>query len=306
MTVSKSLHTQSKLKEESCRPLSTVSSRSTDGLANFQVSYVGGSFTIDKATSTTTVTFEVGSYVYCGTAFTAMATATGAGGLSVSVTPVTYSGDCVNVTAGGCSASATYAGDVNHYPSPTGQASIMITPATPTITVTGGNYAYDGNPHPATGVAKGINNLMVSGTFGFAYTPGGASVPTIPGAYSALGTFTSTSANYSSGGSGTAEISIGYGVCTAGPGGVVLPPLNSDGSSVYPRKGGSTIPVKFRVCAASGSSISNPSAVFAGGTGSISMLSAVRGTIDNVNESGVTDVPARGVPLGCFGPAMDL
>jgi len=109
-----------------------------------------------------------------------MASATGAGGLSVGVTPVTYSGDCVNVTAGGCTASAIYAGDVNHYPSPTGQASIMITPATPTITVTGGNYAYDGNPHPATGVAKGINNLMVPGTFGFAYTPGGASVPTIP------------------------------------------------------------------------------------------------------------------------------
>src|SRR5215471_243351 len=220
-----------------------------------------------------------------------MASATGAGGLSVGVTPVTYSGDCVNVTAGGCTASAIYAGDVNHYPSPTGQASIMITPATPTITVTGGNYAYDGNPHPATGVAKGINNLMVSGTFGFAYTPGGASVPTIPGAYSALGTFTSTSANYSSGGSGSTAINIGYGVCTAGPGGVVLPPLNSDGSSVYPRKGGSTIPVKFRVCAASGTSVSNPSAVFASGTSSISMLSAVRGTIDNVNESGVTDVP---------------
>src|SRR5262249_59510957 len=52
---------------------------------------------------------------------------------------------------------------------------------------------------------------------------------------------------------------IGYGLCSAsvGAGGVILPPINSDGTSVY-RKGNSTIPVKFRVCAANGSSISNP------------------------------------------------
>ena len=41
-----------------------------------------------------------------------------------------------------------------------------------------------------------------------------------------------------------------------------MPPINSDGSSVYKRKGGSTIPVKFKVCGANGNQSSNPDAVF--------------------------------------------
>jgi hypothetical protein len=49
--------------------------------------------------------------------------------------------------------------------------------------------------------------------------------------------------------------------------------------------------VKFRLCAANGSVISNPAAVFAGTGGQLTMLSAVRGTIENVNETGATDIP---------------
>ena len=260
------------------------------GLSNYQISYVPGSFTIGKAASTTMLTFEAGPYVYRATAFTATAVATGPGGLSVPVTPVTYSGDCINVTAGGCTANASYGGDGNHNGS-SGSLSIAITPEIPMISVAGVNTAFDGNPHAATGTAKGIGGVTVPGSFAFVYTPGGSAVPTLPGVYSALGTFTSGSPNYTSGGSGTASINIGYGVCTAGPGGVVLPPINSDGSSVYQRKGGSTIPVKFRVCAANGSAISNPAAVFAGTGGTLTMLSAVRGTINNINEADGTDIP---------------
>jgi hypothetical protein len=86
---------------------------------------------------------------------------------------------------------------------------------------------------------------------------------------------------------------ITFGACSAavGAGGVILPPINSDGTSVYPRKGGSTIPVRFRVCNAAGAAISNSAAVFAPTGGSLTMLSTVRGTIDNVNEGGITDVP---------------
>ena len=39
---------------------------------------------------------------------------------------------------------------------------------------------------------------------------------------------------------------------------MILQPINSDGTSVYNRKGGSTIPVKFRVCDAAGRPIANP------------------------------------------------
>jgi hypothetical protein len=95
------------------------------------------------------------------------------------------------------------------------------------------------------------------------------------------------------GSSGSTKFDITYGACssTFGPGGVILPPVNSDGSSVYSRKGGSTIPVKFRVCDADGNPISNPAAVFTIGVGSITPLGAVRGTVDGANEVPVADIP---------------
>jgi hypothetical protein len=93
------------------------------------------------------------------------------------------------------------------------------------------------------------------------------------------------------------SLTIGYGPCSAGygPGGVILQPINSDGSSVYNRKGGSTIPVKFTVCDASGNPISDPAAVFpVPPVGSITMLNAVRGTVSVVNEPGISDIPDMG------------
>jgi hypothetical protein len=93
--------------------------------------------------------------------------------------------------------------------------------------------------------------------------------------------------------SGTKTFAITYGLCSpaVGAGGVILQPINSDGTSVFARKGGSTIPVKFRVCDASGNPISNPTAVFAGTGGALTMLSAVRGTVDVVNEPGISEIP---------------
>src|ERR1051326_2620629 len=90
------------------------------------------SITINKASSTTTVTFESGPYTYRASAFTATAAVTGVN-LSQAVTPVTYSGDCTNVTStNGCTASATFAGDGNHDGS-NNNASITITKANQTI-----------------------------------------------------------------------------------------------------------------------------------------------------------------------------
>ena len=74
------------------------------GDANHNGSSDSKSITIEKASSTTTVTFEAGPYTYRGTAFTATAAVTGVGGLNQPVT-VSYSGDCLNVTvANGCTA----------------------------------------------------------------------------------------------------------------------------------------------------------------------------------------------------------
>jgi hypothetical protein len=61
---------------------------------------------------------------------------------------------------------------------------------------------------------------------------------------------------------------------------------------VYKRKGGSTIPVKFKVCDAAGNAITDPNAVFGGGScGGITLTSIRRGTVDNVNENATTDIP---------------
>lgn len=163
-----------------------------------------GPGTITKAPTTTTVTFEAGPYVYRGTAFTATANVTGAGGLSQAVTPVNYTGDCTNVTsANGCSASATYAESANHFSS-NDSKSITITPATPTVTVTFGAspITYDGNPHPASVTVNGVSGALAiptNGTTAISYTKDAApfvGTPTDAGAYTASASFTSANANY--------------------------------------------------------------------------------------------------------------
>ena len=83
-----------------------------------------------------------------------------------------------------------------------------------------------------------------------------------------------------------ATLTIGYGTCTGpnGPGGVILQPINADGSSVFP-KAGRTAPVKFTVCDANGNPIADPNAVFAGTGGMLVMLSAVRGQLPSPDEN---------------------
>jgi hypothetical protein len=130
----------------------------------------------------------------------------------------------------------------------------------------------------------------LSGAAGFTGTAVGA---TLPGTYTITptqGTLSATNYDFTPFVDG--HLTIGYGTCSgSNPGGVILPPINSDGSSVYQRKGGSTIPVKFTVCDANGNPISDPTAVFAGTGGQLTMLSAVRGQVQNVNETGINDIP---------------
>src|SRR5581483_5379107 len=100
-----------------------------------------------------------------------------------------------------------------------------------------------------------------------------------PGAYTAAATFAGDS-DHTGSSAGPVTINITFSTaCAAGPGDTILPPINNDGGSVYQRKGGSTIPVKFRVCGANGVAISNASLVFGPSNGSVTMLSAARGTV---------------------------
>ena len=78
------------------------------------------------------------------------------------------------------------------------------------------------------------------------YTAGGSSAPVNPGTYTANASYAGDQ-NHLPSNATPVTIAIIYGNCSAaiGPGQVILPPINSDGTSVYKRQGGSTIPVKF-------------------------------------------------------------
>jgi hypothetical protein len=97
----------------------------------------------ETSPSTTSVTFEAGPYTYRGTPFTATAIVTGSSGLNQNLT-VSYSGDCTNVSTGGCSASASFQGDATHTAS-SDTESITIAKTDQTITFPAiTNKAYGG------------------------------------------------------------------------------------------------------------------------------------------------------------------
>jgi len=196
----------------------------------------------------------------------------------------------INFADSGCTASYSFAGDANHNGSSDTKTYIIAKASS--MTTIGAGYAviYDGLSHTLTANVTGAGGLNQS--VAVTYNPGGSTAPFNPGTYTASASYAGD-ANHLGSGPVSSTINITFGACSSaiGPGGVILPPINSDGTSVYPRKGGSTIPVKFRVCGASGAAISNSAAVFAGTGGTLTMLSAVRGTVDAVNETTSGDIP---------------
>jgi hypothetical protein len=99
------------------------------------------------------------------------------------------------VTATGLSLSGADAG--NYSVNTTAMTTADITPATPTVMVTGGTFTYDALPHPASAVATGVLNETVPGSFSFTYTPpGDSTVPVNVGMYSVAAAFTSGDPNY--------------------------------------------------------------------------------------------------------------
>jgi hypothetical protein len=253
-----------------------------DGNTNYKAASGDVSITISQADANIIVNGYAG--VYDASAHGATGSAVGVESPTPSnLSSLLHLGATFTNVPGG-TAHWTFDGNTN-YKAASGDVSITISRANPTIVATPYSVAYDGYAHTATGTAKGVLNESLSGLNlnGTTHTNPG-DYPTDPW------TFTDVTGNYNNA-SGTVHDGIGYGICSVGPGDVILPPINSDGTSVYQRKGGSTIPVKFRVCNASGASISNPAVVFAGTGGTLTMLSAVRGTINNINEIDGTDIP---------------
>jgi hypothetical protein len=94
-----------------------------------------------------------------------------------------------------------------NYASGTFSYSFAIYGATPTVTVTGGPFTYNGQGQAATATAVGIDGVTpVSGTASFTYN-GSSSTPVLARTYAVVATFTPTDPNYSSStGSGTLVI----------------------------------------------------------------------------------------------------
>lgn len=167
--------------------------------ANYDFTFVSSTLTINKATSTTTA-FGA-TFTYDGTVRTGgSGTVTGAGGLNVAATSLTYSGDQVN--AGTYLVTAHYAGDANHFGSVSAPAIITIEKANAVITIVSYNGAYDGAAHGISGSAIGVEsipaNLSSLLNLGATFTdvPGGTATWTFAG-----------NANYHSA-TGTAAVTI--------------------------------------------------------------------------------------------------
>lgn len=132
------------------------------GDANHTGSSDAKNFTIDKASSTTTISCPA-NVTYTGAALTpCSATATGAGSLSVAVA-VTYGN---NTNAGTATADAAYAGDSNHNGSTATQVGFTIDKASSTTTISCTSpVTYTGSAlTPCTATATGAGGLSASVT----------------------------------------------------------------------------------------------------------------------------------------------
>jgi MBG domain/Immunoglobulin domain/Kelch motif/Galactose oxidase, central domain len=158
-------------------------------------------FLYDVLALSPTMTVSDGPFSYDGKPHPATAAAVGVDG----VTPVsgnfafTYNGDPTPPTAAGTySVVTTFTSADPSYSNASVDSSLVINPATPTITVNSGPFAYDGNPHAATATAVGVDGVTpVDGGFQFTYN-GDPTAPTGPGLFTVSATFTSNDPNYTS------------------------------------------------------------------------------------------------------------
>jgi hypothetical protein len=156
-----------------------------NGTAVYEAATATKTFVIHKATPTVMV--NGGTFTYDGVPHAASGTVTGGGGTSLGSPAFSYNGvQAPPANAGVYNVIGTYGGDPNHN-SATGSATITINKATPVVTVAGGAYIYDGQPHPATGTVTGIGGAQLAGLT-FTYN-GSPEAPVNAGAYWVIGTY---------------------------------------------------------------------------------------------------------------------
>ncbi|MDQ3710772.1 MAG: Ig-like domain repeat protein [Acidobacteriota bacterium] len=172
------------------------------GNSNYESASRTNTITINKAVPTVSVTG--GTFTYDGQSHSASGTVTGIGGADLGAVTITYNGSSdAPVNAGSYNVLGSFAGS-NNYEATTGSNTITINKATPVITVTGGTFTYDGQPHGSTGTVTGIPGESL-GSPTITYN-GSSSVPVNAGTYNVVGSFAGNNNYESATGSNTIVI----------------------------------------------------------------------------------------------------
>lgn len=184
-----------------------IAALGTLSAANYTFAFAPGTLTVNKATATINVTALPA--VYDALPHAATATATGVNGEDLGAVTISYSpgGSAAPVNAGSYGVVASFAGDVNYNAASDNSAVITITKATPSLSVGGGTFTYDGTSHGASASATGVGGAAVTGTPAFTYAPGGTAAPVNAGDYTVSASFTSGDPNYTDA-TGTGAITI--------------------------------------------------------------------------------------------------
>jgi hypothetical protein len=150
-----------------------------------------------------------GTLVYDGYPHEVIGTALAEGDFVIDGTfTYTYNGSPnAPIDPGTYSVVAKFTSNDPNYTNGTATSTLIITPAAPRITVTGGTFLFDFNPHAATATAVGVDGVTpVAGSFSFTYN-GSTSPPVNAGSYAVVATFTSSDVDYANG-TGSATITI--------------------------------------------------------------------------------------------------
>ena len=222
--------------------------------ANYALTYVGANLTITARPIT--VTAEAKTKVY-GNADPALTYHVTSGNLvegdSFSGALTRAAGEAVGTYA---ITQGTLALSTNYTLTYVG-ATLTITPATPSIVVTGGPFTYDGNQHPAIVSVTGVGNAVVSGALTITYN-NSSFVPVGAGTYTVGVTFVSGDANYKNA-SGAGTLLINKANQTATLAGVPAAVTLGEGPFTVSASASSGLPVQITVsgsCSFSGSSLS--------------------------------------------------
>ncbi len=163
-------------------------------LSNYAITSNTAPFTIQKATPAISV--PPASFVYDGQGHPASASASGVSGAVDGTFTFTYNGlTDLPLNVGSYTVVATFTSSNPNYDGNSGSGTITVTPATPSVVVSGGSFPYDGLSHSASATAIGVASATVTGGFTFTYN-GSATAPTVAGSYPVVASFTSSNPNY--------------------------------------------------------------------------------------------------------------